>query len=229
MPCANLDKLAETTAGASPFPHLLCADFIRAERRAEVHSSFPAPPGPGSFPLPSLKNGGAFSELIDDMRGEKMAAILADKLQAPVQDRPTMVTVRGFCRPTDGKIHRDSGGKLITVLLYLNPDWQQNPSAESSDSGGCLRLLRGADDINDYFLETPPADGTLLAFRCDENAWHGHLPFDGPRRSIQLNWVQNHAYRRREATRHFVSAFFKKTRALFSNSHSREGGNLPAL
>jgi len=208
MNFADLEKLAAAEAGASPFPHLLCPDFVRAEKLPDIHRDFPTPPDAGSFPLSSLKCGAAFTGLVAELHSAEMAGILAAKLNAPIQGRPTMTTVRGFCRQTDGKIHRDSGGKLITVLLYLNRDWNDN-------GGGRLRLLRNGDDIDDYFLEVAPGNGALLAFRCDDNAWHGHLPFAGERRAIQLNWVASESYRRREAARHFLSATVKKTRAAF--------------
>lgn len=208
MVYVDSEKLNATAESKQPFPHLLCPEFVRPEKLAAIHRDFPAVSGAGSFPLSSLKIGGAFASLIEEIRGEAVARILADKLDAPIVNRPTMVTVRGFCRATDGKIHRDSKGKLVTVLLYLNQQWDEK-------TGGRLRLLNNGDDIEDYFLETPPGNGALLAFRCDDNAWHGHLPFAGERRAIQLNWVVNEAYRKREGTRHFFSATLKKIRAKF--------------
>lgn len=209
MSYANFDNLAAATAKVLPFPHVLCADFIPAAKLTAIHRDFPQPSGAGSFPLLSLNYGDAFSALIKDLRSPQMAGILAEKLDAPLVNQPTMVTVRGFCRETDGKIHLDSSGKLVTVLLYLNRGWDEQ-------SGGRLRLLNNGEDINDYFLEIPPGNGVLLAFRCDNNAWHGHLPFAGERRAIQLNWAASRAYYHREATRHFISAAIKKTRAAFA-------------
>ena len=207
MKYCDVDKLEQTAAAAAPFPHLLCENFVCADSLAAVHRDFPRVPAAGSFPLAALKCGDAFAGLVEEARGGEVTRILAEKLKAPILHSPTMATVRGFCRDSDGKTHLDSNGKLITVLLYLNRKW-------SDGEGGRLRLLNGkGDDINDYFLETPPGNGTLLAFRCDDNAWHGHLPFNGERRSIQLNWVESRAYQRREGARHFVSAFFKKVRA----------------
>lgn len=131
-----------------------------------------------------------------------MAQALGDKLGIELSGKPTMVTVRGRARPTDGQIHIDSSGKLVTVLLYMNPAWEE--------PGGQLRLLRGPDDLDDYAVEVPPDEGTFLAFPCIPNAWHGHHPFEGERRTIQLNWVNSQRYQRREQIRHSVSAFFKK-------------------
>src|SRR5205807_10523891 len=102
----------------------------------------------------------------------------------------------------DGNIHTDAVTKLITVLLYMNPGWE--------DSGGRLRLLRSPDSIEDVIVEVPPVEGTLLAFRRSDNSYHGHKPFIGPRRVIQLNWVTTRGTARREILRHRFSAWMKK-------------------
>ena len=203
----EFEKLKAIKESISPFPHLLFPNFIRNDVLDLIHRDFPKVPGAGSFPLASLNSHGAFAELIEEISSARMAEILADKLQVEIISCPTMVTVRGFCRKTDGKIHVDSEGKIVTVLLYLNKLWDGN------STGGRLRLLHGNNDLNDYFLEIPPSNGALLAFRCDENAWHGHLPYVGERRAIQLNWVSSVAYQRREMIRHVISASFKKVRA----------------
>ena len=79
------------------------------------------------------------------------------------------------------------------------------------DQGGRLRILR-SNDIDDYVTEVPPAWGTMLAFVNGEHAWHGHLPFQGSRRVLQLNWVQNVGVIKHEQKRHNLSFKFKKTR-----------------
>ena len=88
------------------------------------------------------------------------------------------------------------------MLIYLNPAWEA--------SGGQLRLLRDDHDIENYAAEVPPNEGTMVAFTCVPNAWHGHHSFDGERRTIQLNWVRSRRYKVREQVRHNLSAFFKK-------------------
>ena len=59
-------------------------------------------------------------------------------------------------------------------------------------------------------MEVAPEAGTLVAFRCGAEAWHGHTPFVGPRRSVQLNWVSDETVLRRELGRHGLSAAVKK-------------------
>ena len=71
----------------------------------------------------------------------------------------------------------------------------------------------GAGKTTSFHLilgQIPPNEGTLLAFRCTPDAWHGHKSFEGRRRAIQLNWVVGDHYVKREQRRHRISAFFKR-------------------
>ena len=201
----DLDALRNAAVERDPFDHLVVPRFIAAEALRQIEADFPQGIGPGSYPLASLTYGPALARLAEEIQSSAMSRVLGEKLCLPLTEHPTMITVRGQCRATDGKIHTDSSGKLVTVLLYINDDWDA--------PGGRLRLLRSPGDIEDYSVEVPPDAGTLLAFRCSENAWHGHKSFEGARRSLQLNWVRDTAYLRKEQLRHRVSAFFKKVGA----------------
>ncbi len=216
MDSINLDALRVATAGFAPFPHVIVPGFIREARRESIQRDFPDVRGAGSFPCNSLSFGPAFDALIREIQSEEMTTMVAEKLKIDLRGRPTMVTVRGWCRPGDGRIHRDSHGKLVTALLYMNGKWEAN--------GGQLRLLNGAGNLDDYFAEVPPDQGTLLLFRCVDNAWHGHESFKGLRRTIQLNWVRDAAYARRESRRHAWSAALKKIGHVFrAGSEQRDG------
>ncbi|MBO89615.1 MAG: hypothetical protein CMP14_08840 [Rickettsiales bacterium] len=199
-----IDKavLRNAPVQSDPFDHVIAPGLVRDAYLSAVHRDFPKMDGPGSVPLLALKFGPTFGELIESMRSVEFAEIFSEKFDLDLKDRPTMVTVRGRCRARDGRIHTDSREKLVTVLLYLNPVWE-NP-------GGRLRLFRKPDDIEDFQAEVPPDEGTLLAFKCSANAWHGHKSFEGERRAIQLNWVTNERYVKREERRHKVSKVFKR-------------------
>ncbi|HTC11067.1 MAG TPA: 2OG-Fe(II) oxygenase, partial [Acetobacteraceae bacterium] len=75
---------------------------------------------------------------------------------------------------------------------------------------GCLRLLRGPGDIEDYVVEVPPVDGTLLVFPNGPTSWHGHKVFSGQRYSMQLNYMTTDQKARSELRRHRISAFVKR-------------------
>ncbi len=202
MSLIDHEKLRAASVVAEPFQHLVAPGLVSGEALQSVLRNFPNMERPGSVPLTALEYGPAFGELIEDLRGPEVTKMLSEKFKTDLRKRPTMVTVRGKCRARDGKIHTDSKDKIVTVLLYLNPSWEKE--------GGRLRLLRQPDDIEDYVAEVPPDEGTMLAFKCSETAWHGHKSFEGERRAIQLNWVTEERYVRREQRRHKFSSFFKR-------------------
>ena len=116
--------------------------------------------------------------------------------------RPSTITVRGQCSLKDGRIHTDTKSKIITILIYMNPAWE--------NSGGRLRLLKSGDNLDDMIMEVPPVEGTLLAFKRSNNSWHGHEPFVGERRVLQFNWLTSQGNRQIAMLRHHTSASFKR-------------------
>lgn len=202
MKTINLEALRAGTVKTDPFPYLIVPNFVQSEMLPAIEVDYPDVAVAGSVPLPSLKYGPAFDQFMRDIRGPEMTALVAEKFNIDLSAKPTTVTVRGMCRPTDGQIHTDSKTKLITVLIYMNGIWEQ--------PGGRLRLLRSPDNLNDIVDEVPPNQGTMIVFRNQPNAWHGHESFSGPRRAIQLNWVSSQGVVWREQMRHRFSAFVKK-------------------
>lgn len=198
----DLEKFGATGLCREPFEFLVVPGFIKAEALAGIHADYPPVDRPGSFPLESQSYGAAFGALIDELRGPAMQSAFERKFGLDLDGRPTMFTVRGRCSDRDGGIHTDSVTKIITVLIYMNPSWEE--------SGGRLRLLRSGTDLEDYILEVPPEEGTMLCFRRSDNSWHGHRPFIGPRRVIQMNWVTSEKVLRYENRRHRLSAVLKR-------------------
>lgn len=199
----DLDKFEAAGLKHDPYDYFTVPGFIRTEQVARVVADFPQIDKAGSFPVNTLKPGPAFFELMAELEGPVFRAAVERKFNLDLADRPTMITVRGHTDDTDGRIHTDSKTKLITMLIYFNDDWQ-------GQTGGRLRILRSGTDLEDYADEVEPAMGTLLAFRRSDNSWHGHKPYVGPRRALQLNWVVSEQVKQHEQRRHGVSAFFKK-------------------
>ena len=201
----DFPALRAAALARDPYEHVIVPGFLKADASAAVNADYPKIDKPGSFPSDTLAYGPAFAALLAELTGPESTAAFSDKFGIDLAPHPTTVTVRGMCQKKDGRIHTDSKSKIVTVLLYMNAAWEE--------AGGRLRVLRSADDLEDYAAEVPPVEGTLLAFRRGERSFHGHKPFVGARRVIQLNWVTDEAVAWREGARHRVSAFLKRLRA----------------
>jgi SM-20-related protein len=198
----DLPALARTPLMRKPFDYIIVPGFLPPQSVALLSADFPPIDRPGSFPVADLDIGPTFGRFLAELEGPAMRDAISEKFAIDLTGRPTMVTVRGYARAGDGRIHTDTASKLITVLIYMNESWEA--------TGGRLRLLKGPDDLDQYVAEVPPTAGTLIAFRVTPHSWHGHAPTSGPRRSVQLNWVENASVVRRERLRHGLAARLKR-------------------
>ena len=73
------------------------------------------------------------------------------------------------------------------------------------------------------FDEMKSVFGTLLVFRRSDNSWHGHKPFVGPRRAVQLNWVTTQDVADHEQLRHQFATKLKKIKNMFIPSSAALG------
>jgi SM-20-related protein len=199
-------KLAATPVATDPFPHVVIPDFVPPESLRQVTADLPALDRRGSFPPDSVKLGPAARALVREMEGDRLKTAIATLFGLDLQDAPTMLTLRCWTSEKDGRIHCDSTAKRVTVLLYLNP--ATNEAFDRQD--GCLRLLRAPDNLEDYAVEVPPVNGTLLVFPNGPASWHGHRTFVGQRHSMQLNYMTTDDKARSELRRHRWSAFVKR-------------------
>ena len=196
------DALRKATLVPEPFPYLIIDNIIRPEVLSDVVGSFPAIKKRGSFPPHAVACSGLFATLMQEMQSDELRDLIGERLGMDLTNRPPMITVRGRTSEKDGEIHTDSTSKLVTVLLYLNPGW--------ASPVGRLRLLYNNRDLVPYAAEISPEAGRCLIFKVTPNCWHGHEPFVGERRTIQLNYVSSDKVRDRELNRHRLSAFLKQ-------------------
>lgn len=197
----DLDRLRDSPLERDPFDFVIVDNFVRAEALPELIADFPPLPGHGSFPLAPEMCGPAFRRFAAELEGDELRGAIEDKFALDLGGCPTLITLRGRSDGKDGRIHTDSATKIVTLLLYMNPVWE--PRA------GRLRLLRRADDLEDFVAEVTPVAGTMVAFRRSDSSYHGHYPHVGERRSLQLNWVTDASVVRRELGRHRWSARLK--------------------
>ena len=203
MAVLDLERLARTPLVTDPFDYVVVEDFIPPEALAAAVADFPKVPRRGLYPPDLVDVTGGFRAVMAALTGEGFREAIEQKFGLSLADRPWMYTVRGHISARDGGIHNDSATKIITVLLYFNDKaWPHE--------GGRLRLLRNGTDLEDYAAEVAPAGGTLIVFRRSQASWHGHRPFAGPRKAIQLNWVTDQGVVDRESAKHAFSARIKQ-------------------
>ena len=181
IPYLDIEKLAGTEAQRTPFEFLTVPAFVSGGGLAAVNRDFPKLEKAGNFPLDELDYGPGFAAFIEKIKGPEFRMAVQRKFNINLEGLETRLTVRGFADPSDGGIHTDIRSKVVTGLIYLNDAWES--------PGGRLRLLRNAHDIEDFVAEVPPVGGMLLMFKRADNSWHGHKPFSGVRRTIQVNWI----------------------------------------
>jgi SM-20-related protein len=201
----DYQALDTTPAATDPFTHIVVENFVKPASLAAVVRELPKLDKGGSFPIGSLRLGPHAVALMKELEGPRFRNAVAHKFDLDLEGAPTMVTLRGSSREKDGRIHCDSHTKRVTILLYLNPETEAWARRD-----GCLRLLRGPDDIEDYAVEVPPVNGSLLIFPNGPTSWHGHKQFVGARYVIQLNYMTTDSTARSEMRRHKVSAFIKR-------------------
>ncbi len=198
----NLDKLKAARVETEPFLYTIVPAFLSPDSVARINATYPNIERGGSYPIESLEQTMTIKEVIDELDSPAFEALIAEKFGVELEGRPKMYSLRGYTRAKDGQIHTDSKDKIITVLLYLNQDWKQD--------GGRLRILRNGHDVDDYAAEVQPDNGTLLVFKRADNSWHGHHPFEGQRRSLQMNWMTSEGSKGWHKIRHTISAAIKK-------------------
>ena len=195
----NQLNLAKVDNNFFPYFHVenALSNFLDS---SDLVKDFPDIDSGGSFPSDNLKEGD-IKKLVEELEGDEFKAILENKLGVNLKDAEVITTLRGFSRFKDGKIHTDSQSKIVTVLLYLNKDWDNEI--------GNLRLLKKNNDLDNYIQEISSEYGNLVAFKVTDNCWHGFVPFEGKRLSIQLNYIYPKSVNMHKI-RHKLSASFKK-------------------
>ena len=195
----NQLNLAKVDNNFFPYFHVenALSHFLNS---SDLIKDFPDIDSGGSFPSDNLKQGD-IKKLVEELEGDEFKAILENKLGVDLKDAEVITTLRGFSRFKDGKIHTDSQSKIVTVLLYLNKNWDNEI--------GNLRLLKKNNDLENYIQEISSEYGNLVAFKVTDNCWHGFMPFEGKRLSIQLNYIYPKSLNIHKI-RHKLSASFKK-------------------
>ena len=210
----SLDR-ADTQVRSEPFRFLIAHDQLPADTARVLNDDFPKYAGAGFFPYEEKDCGPSINRLIADLTDPGVATAVGAKLGIDnLGQYPTLVTLCRALNKRHGTIHTDSKSKVATALLYLNESWPDT-------SAGCFRFLKRVDSIDDIVApEVKPVYGNFVVFKRADNSFHGHLPFEGDRRVIQVAWLTSEDEKLRKTKRGKLSRIFKK---LFGSVDKRIG------
>ena len=201
---ARLER-ADTLVREQPFHFLIAREQLPANAAVELERDFPKYAGAGFFPYEERDCGPSINRLIGELTDPAVASAVGAKLGIDnLGQYPTLVTLCRALNKRHGTIHTDSKSKVATALLYLNESWP-----DTSDA--CLRFLNRIDDIDDLAApELKPLYGNFAVFKRADNSFHGHLPYEGERRVIQVAWLTSEDEKLRKTQRGKLSRLFKK-------------------
>ncbi|MFQ5626123.1 MAG: 2OG-Fe(II) oxygenase [Methyloligellaceae bacterium] len=201
----DLEAIRGARVNEKPFKFLVARNILAPSDLKQLKRDFPLIEQPGTFPLQELEYGPSFARLVEQLRSKDFTYLMGKKFRINLTMKPLFISVRGYSRLTDGKIHTDAKSKVVSCTLYLNDEWKE--------PAGRLCMLRNSYSFNRAYTKVPPDGGTLVALRRSDRSWHGHLPYEGPRRSVMFNWMRSRNVTEIERVRHRVSSRIKRSLA----------------
>ncbi|MCU4537334.1 2OG-Fe(II) oxygenase [Acinetobacter bereziniae] len=198
----KLDALKNAEVVTTPYPFFVVENALADSEVQAVIKDFPKIEQGGSFNIEDVEIKPNFDRFLKSLDTPEFRQILTDKFDVNVMEHPMMITLRGYSRQKDGRIHSDSKSKLLTILIYLNESWDA--------PNGRLRILNDDKDINNYVAEIGAGPGSLVAFKVTDNGWHGYIPYEGQRQSVQINFLTSEKANAKHKFFHGLSAKVKK-------------------
>lgn len=197
----NVGVIRQAALKTDPYPYFTASDFIDPGAVPALRASFPDIKKTGFHPASDMTFSGAFAKLMQELESDELIDALSQTLGIPLQDTARFITIRKVSAAHEGRIHCDGEAKIGNFLVYLNDEW--------SGHDGCLRVLRSKDSFDDYVAEIDPTTGSVFGFLRRDNSWHGHTPFVGERRVIQVAWLRSQEDLDRKTSRHRLSNVLK--------------------
>jgi hypothetical protein len=211
---ARLER-SDSVLCETPFHFLIAREQLPADAAPALERDFPKYSSSGFFPYEEKDCGPSVNRLIGELTDPAVASAVGAKLGIDdLGQYPTLVTLCRALNKRHGTLHTDSKSKIATALLYLNESWPDT-------SDGCFRFLKRIDNIDDLAApEIRPLYGNFVVFKRADNSFHGHLPYEGERRVIQVAWLTSEDEKLRKTQRGKLSRLFKK---LFGSLDKRIG------
>lgn len=198
----NLDAIRQADVSREPYDYLMGQSFLKADAVDDLRRDFPTIDKPGYLTVDEVQLKGRFKTLIDELESPEVTEELSKRFGKDLHPYPRLTTIMKKSQPKYGAIHTDGPSKVMTMLVYMNDEWEVS-------EGGRLRVLYDGDHFEPYKLEVSPVMGSVFAFLRSDNSWHGHRPFAGERRVVQIAWVTNADELARKKKRNAAAQFFK--------------------
>ena len=178
----DLAPLLAAPVRGDPYPWVAAAGCVRAEALPALRRDFPRLGRPGYHPVEAFSPRGGFAALLAQIEAGALDRAMGERFGLDFAALPRLVTVRSTSAAHEGRPHTDSASKVATLLLYLHPGW--------ASPEGRIRVLR-REALEDPVAEVSPAEGNVFAFLRSGHSWHGHTPFAGERRVVQVAWLRD--------------------------------------
>ena len=198
----NVDAIRHADRSSEPYDYMLGQGFLREDAVADLRRDFPAIEKPGYLTVDEVQLGGRFKTLIDELESPELTEELSKRFGRDLHPYPRLTTIMKRSQPKYGAIHTDGPSKVMTMLVYMNDNWE-------TGEGGRLRVLYDGEHFEPYKVEVPPVMGTVFAFLRGDQSWHGHQPFVGERKVVQIAWVTNADELARKKKRNRTAQFLK--------------------
>jgi len=178
----DLAPLLAAPVQQDPYPWVTASGCIRPETLPALRRDFPRLTRAGYHPVDTFTPQGEFAALLRQIEAGALDRALTAKFGIDFTALPRLVTVRFTSAAHEGRPHTDSASKIATLLIYLHPGW--------ASPDGRIRVLR-KESLEDPVAEISPAEGNVFAFTRSDHSWHGHTPFVGERRVVQVTWLRD--------------------------------------
>ncbi|TCZ60873.1 2OG-Fe(II) oxygenase [Roseicella aquatilis] len=196
----DLEPLRAAPRRDDPYPWICASGCLRPAVLPALRRDFPTLPRAGYHPVDTFTPRGAFKDLLAEIEGGAFDRVMAEKFGVDFTALPRMITVRQTSAAHEGRPHTDSESKVATLLLYMHSGW--------ASPEGRIRVLR-QESLEDPVAEVPPEEGNVFAFLRGDHSWHGHRPFVGERRVVQVTWLRDASELERKRRRGKLAWFLK--------------------
>lgn len=180
----DLRPMLAAPVRCDPYPYLVARGCLRPGQAEALREDFPRLTRAGYHPTDTFAPRGSFAALLRQIEAGVLDHAMTDRFGIDFTALPRLVTVRFTSAPHEGRPHTDGPRKVATLLIYLHPGW--------ASPEGRIRVLR-SPGIGDVVEELGPEEGNIFAFLRSDTSWHGHTPFAGERRVVQVTWLRDAA------------------------------------